>query len=308
MRLRIASLAVVAALIAAGCSGDDGVETTAPTTGPSPSTTDATTTTTTIPIRDELSETVTLDFDGVERRYDLYVPGGFPDVATALVIDMHGALGTPAMQDQLSAMRTKADEEGFVVAQPAGLLRTWDIITGNGNDVEFLKAVVDDVGERTKIDPDRVYATGMSNGGGMADRLACLAGDVFAAVAGVAGWYTDVVDCDASTTPVLAFHGTADLVVPYDGTGPFFIPVDEWAATWAERNGCDPEPMQFRVSEDVRTLTWSGCAADVQLYTIEGGGHGWPGSDVSLLALSSTDTINATNLIWEFFEKHPLTG
>jgi polyhydroxybutyrate depolymerase len=248
---------------------------------------------------------VTLAVDGRERRYELFVPGGYPDVPSPLVIDLHGALGTPDMQESLSGMRRKAAEEGFIVAQPAGQLRSWDIITGGDDDVAFVEAVIADVASRASVDPDRIYAAGMSNGGGMAERLACAAGDTFAAIAPVAGWHVPAVECNGEPVPLLAFHGTADLVVPYDGTGPLFVPVEEWVGEWAARNRCDPEPTAQRLTEDVTTLIWNGCEADTQLVTVEGGGHGWPGSEVSILALSSTDTIDATDMIWEFFAAHP---
>jgi polyhydroxybutyrate depolymerase len=295
---------------AAACTSDNADPVTVPqpnTLGPTtaPSTI---TTTTTVPIRRGIDESIVIEFGGGERRYHLFVPGGFPDVASPLVVDLHGALGTPDMQDALSGMRAKAVEEGFVVVQPAGLLRSWDIITGGDGDVAFVMAVIADAQARTAVDADRIYATGMSNGGGMAERLACSAGDTFAAFAPVAGWHVPAVECNGDQVPLLAFHGTADLVVPYDGTGPLFVPVEEWVAEWAVRNGCDPTPVEERLTDDVTTLIWAGCSADTQLVTIEGGGHGWPGSEVSILALSSTDTIDATDMIWDFFVAHPRSG
>ena len=219
----------------------------------------------------------------------------------SFVIDMHGALSAPSDHERLSGMQVKAADEGFIVAQPAGILRSWDILTGNGEDVDFILAVVADVQARVAVDPDRIYATGMSNGGGMADRLGCVAPDVFAAIAPVAGWYVDAVDCRSDRRiPVLAFHGTADLVVPYNG-GPFFVAIPEWAAAWAERNGCSPTPVDKQVHDDVQVRVWPDCDAEMELYTIDGGGHGWPGTEFELGKLVTTSSIDATDVIWEFF-------
>lgn len=306
--LRFAVFILTVSVVSA-CNGDDpgtvtdpsiptSVVTSAPAATTAPTTTQA--------IRTQVDELVTIDVDGRERRYHLFIPGGGPEEPAPLVVDIHPALSTPEDQEALSGMRIKAAAEGFIVAQPAGQLRSWDIITGNGDDVAFIRAVVADVQSRTPIDPDRIYATGMSNGGGLTDQLACTAGDLFAAAAPVAGWYVPSVECgDDAVIPVMAFHGTADLVVPYSGMGPFFVAVEEWAADWAVRNGCDTEPTDERITDDVVKRSWSGCEADTHLFTIEGGAHGWPGSDVSILAVSSTDTISATDLIWDFFVAHP---
>lgn len=268
---------------------------TAPTIAPS----------TTVPLRAQIDETVTLDFEGNERRYELFAAGGFPDTPSAVVVDLHGALGTPADQDALSGMRRKAAQEGFVVAQPAGLLRSWDTISGNGSDVAFIRAVVADVAARTAIDPQRIYATGMSNGGGMADRLGCAAPDLFAAIAPVAGWYVPAVACAGAPVPVMAFHGTADPVVPYEGAGALFVPVEEWADAWAERNGCAPGPLDEQVRDDVVVRTWSDCDVEVALYVVQDGGHGWPGTTDPIRAAASTGSIDATELIWDFFAANP---
>lgn len=271
----------------------------------SPTTAAAPAAVTTIPVRAELRETVTLVINGQERSYDLFVPGGFPDAAAPLVLDLHGLLGTPEAQDELSGMQAKARLEGFVVAQPTGLALSWDTITGNGEDVAFLRGVVADVATRTAIDQNRVFATGMSNGGGMVDRLGCVAGDVFAAVAPVAGWYVPTVECDTDVVvPILAIHGTDDPVVPYDGEGSLFVPVREWAGDWATRNGCDPEAIERNLTTDVTSVEWTDCDADVSLLVVEGGGHGWPGTTDQERTGASTASIDATDLIWEFFTRH----
>jgi polyhydroxybutyrate depolymerase len=253
-------------------------------------------------------EAVTIDVSGGQRAYELFVPASVHAPA-ALVLDLHGLTGTPAGQDLLSGMQAKAEAEGFVVAQPAGVAGAWDALADRDQDLAFLRAVVADVADRVTIDPARIFATGMSNGGGMAHRLACDAADVFAAVAPVAGAYLLDVDCAPSRpVPVLAFHGTEDRVVPFTGLGTALPDVGEWAAAWAERNGCSLRPTSTTVAGDVRSLRWDGCleGGDVELLVVEGGGHGWPGTDDPRRRSATTGSVEATDLIWEFFASHPL--
>ena len=144
----------------------------------------------------------------------------------------------------------------------------------------------------------------------MANRLACEAADMFAAVAPVAGAYTQHEECDpVRPVPMMIFHGDADPVVPYNGAGELFPPVEDFAAGWAVRNGCDTEPDDSVVAPDVTERRWAECdaGADVVLYIIDDGGHGWPGTARPGAEAVTTDSISATDLIWEFFEAHPLS-
>ncbi len=255
--------------------------------------------------------TIEITGDGRVRTYVLSVPATVdPGVPAPLVVDLHGLSATPDSQEELSAMAVKAAAEGFVVAQPAGLglLPSWSAGDNSvsAEDVAFLEAVVADVATRTAIDADRVFASGFSNGGGMANRLACNAAETFAAIASVSGSYIEYLECDpVRAVPVIAFHGTADFVVNYDGFA--FLPdVNEWAELWALRNGCGRDPADSRVTEDVTKREFLGCSdgGDVVLYTIEGGAHGWPGTTSSVRLLNSTQSIDATDLVWAFFDEH----
>lgn len=285
----------------------------ATTAAPAPTTT-VTTPTTAAPDPGSgvgFDQDVRLVVDGEARRYHLYVPDSV-DSPAALVVDFHGLAGTAAEQDELSGMRAKADAEGFVVAQPEGrgALQYWETsaegvaVTG---DVAFARAVVADVAGRVDIDLDRVFATGMSNGGGMANRLACEAADVFAAVAPVAGAYTTDDLCTPSRpVPVLVIHGDSDLTVPIRGLGSLLPSITDFAAGWADRNGCAPGATSRSVAADVSLLEWSGCAADVVLYVVAGGGHGWPGTTKPLARAVTTTSISATDLMWDFFVANPM--
>ncbi len=155
------------------------------------------------------------------------------------------------------------------------------------------------------IDPARIYATGISNGGGMANRLACDMADIVAAIAPVSGAYLSWQDCSPSRpVPVVAFHGTADQIVPYDGLGRTMPPIRGWAAAWAGRNDCSTTPTVTLQNGEVMGETWGDCSAEVVLYTIEGRGHSWPGSGLVPGLDVATRDIVATDVIWEFFAAH----
>jgi polyhydroxybutyrate depolymerase len=144
----------------------------------------------------------------------------------------------------------------------------------------------------------------MSNGGGMANRMACEMSDVIAAIGTVSGAYPVWNNYRPTRpVPVVAFHGTADRVVPYEGLGHVLPPIRAWAAGWAARNGCDPVPTFTYRQGKVTGETWGNCPdkARVTLYTIEGGGHDWPGSEGYPAA-----AIGATDVIWDFFAEYPM--
>jgi polyhydroxybutyrate depolymerase len=172
-------------------------------------------------------------------------------------------------------------------------------------DVDFVRAIVEDAATVIDIDPDRVYAAGMSNGGGMAGRIACEASDLIAAVGVVAAAHGPGACVQERPVPVIAFHGDADRIVPLDGFPFVAQPIAEWVADRARANGCDAEPVVTEVTADVTLAAWDGCESDVRYYLVAGGRHGWPGSDRAGRVGDSTTTIDATALMWEFFSERP---
>lgn len=266
------------------------------------------------------SGTWSIESGGLQRSYSLYVPPSPPDPAP-LVLMLHGALGSAEHSQAHYGWDAAADQYGFVVAYADGLGRTW--AAGDGccgrpgreqvDDVGFLTAVVADVSRRVVIDPDRIYAAGMSNGGMMAYRLACDT-TLFAAIASVAA--TLAGECPSpAPISVLHIHGTEDGVIRYDGgpgraadavDGP---PVVSVVDMWRTVDGCDA-PRD--VIEGVVTTSSAQCpeGRSVVLATIAGAGHQWPGSSTSpaqqaMGADPPSDAINATTLIAEFFLAHP---
>lgn len=253
-----------------------------------------------------------IDHDGVARRYILHVPEGLdPTTPAPLLVNMHGLTSNPEQQIQWSNMNASADPRGYVGVYPAGLSSSWNAGTCCGgaqssgaDDLGFVRAMVADVEAAICIDPRRIYATGMSNGGHMSYALSCEAADLFAAVAPVAGanrW----PDCAPSRPiPTFAFHGVQDLIVPY---------ADDVASIDARvaANGCDPQPVQEDF-EGGNCRTWSGCDGDatVGLCTLDPMGHCWPGGSETLcfevILGAYSDAMDANAAMLDFFDQHLL--
>ena len=250
---------------------------------------------------------------GQTRRYRLHVPIAYrAGSAMALVLNLHGLNESAAMQERLSAMSGKADQAGFIVTYPEGLgtPQNWKIGPNDAGveDQNFLLALIRYLETQLTVDPTRIDVTGISNGAEMTERMGCEHADVIAAIAPVSGGYFRAERCNPPRpVPVVAFHGTADTLLPYDGRPPFMISVKDWAAQWAARNDCAPSKKVTYQHGDVSGITWSDCKqnADVTLYTVDDGGHAWPGSNAPPVLGKVTNDINATDTIWEFFANHP---
>ncbi len=151
-------------------------------------------------------------------------------------------------------------------------------------DVTFISDLIDQLSAEYNIDPARIYANGISNGGGMSFLLSCRLSERIAAFGSVAGAYnTPWAACNPSRpVPAIFFHGTGDPIVPYQGgpAGPSgfnFPSIPAWVAEFSQRNGCDASPQDLPASGDVSGVQYKNCLADVVFYTILGGGHSWPG-------------------------------
>lgn len=275
-----------------------------------------------------------LAFEGRERFYDVHVhPGYNPASATPLVLNFHGGMGNPEQQRRDSQMDRFADEEGFIAAYPAGSGQAddrflfWNSGIGsnyanqhNINDVGFTACLLDDIATCFRIDPRRVYATGMSNGGFLSCRLAIEMSDRIAAIAPVAGGIGVRLERRAPTRPVsvMLFHGTKDRIVPYHG-GPGqatladtnILSVEETVAFWCRAAGLPDEPVETLRNGAATCLRYGTDTGEpeVCLWTLEGAGHTWPGGESSIPAFLSgpiNHDIHATQVMWDFFRRHPL--
>ncbi len=259
------------------------------------------------------------------------------------VLNWHGLGSNGDQQSAFSLYDDLAEEEHFLVVAPTGFpspgdeqdRNTWELpqfdVAGR-DDIAFASELIDLLISDYCVDESRVYSTGMSNGGLFTSQLVCQLGDRIAAATSIAG-ITHPEPCAVTRgVPFLAFHGTADGVVPYDGTittsdladdadAPdaaveFFAQVmpDEFAEFAADM-GCEPEPTFSDLADDVRVHEYTGCLDDapMRFYEVIDGGHTWPGSPFSdVLAErglgNTTPNVDATADSWAFFEQHTLLG
>jgi len=278
------------------------------------------------------SQSLSLRSGGRARTAIVHVPSGYTGkTSVPLVLNLHGSGSTAEQQERFTGMDATADASRFIVAYPQARIPDgagfdWNVPgvplvggravpAGAADDVAFLKALVVQLEQRYCIDARRVYATGFSGGARMASQLACDAPSVFAAVAPVSGLRYPSPCPTTRSLPVLSFHGTADPVDPYGGHGQAYwtYSVLRAEADWARHDGCASEPSVSHPASSV-TLTAFGRCRDgsrVELYTIGGEGHEWPGGpklpriDVALLGPQS-DAIDADRLIWTFFRARQL--
>src|SRR2546430_3020498 len=217
---------------------------------------------------------------GRKREYLLYVPKSYDRAKPApLVISMHGAGLWGAAQRDMSQWNRVADAAGFIVVYPSGtggkVVRVWheEESPGVSRDVKFISELIDTLAAHFNIDSTRIYANGLSNGGGMAFVLSCTLSHRIAAVGLVASaqllpwhWCTD-----RHPVPMIDFHGTSDPVVPFRGGTSWVVPGHrgfpdqlQWAAHWAQRNGCAPTPIDSVVAADVTRRAYAHCANDAE--------------------------------------------
>jgi polyhydroxybutyrate depolymerase len=205
-----------------------------------------------------------------------------------------------------------SDREGFLVAYPSayGSRARWNIAGTSGapDDVAFIRQLLDDLARRACVDPRRVFATGVSNGGGMVARLGCDLSDRLAAVAPVAGGYSTLPPClPARPVSVLEIHGGADPVVPYTGRGPAHEGgVREFIENWVARDRCPRKPVRDVPAMRVRRADWSPCERRTGVAHIKmlDGGHAWPGGAALIEQRNGRAVLSATQQVWRFFAAH----
>jgi polyhydroxybutyrate depolymerase len=270
----------------------------------------------------------TLRVGARERSYEIDLPAR-RDSARALpvVIVFHGGGGSADSVRRQTRMSAKGEAEGFIVVYPqgsggfAGKLRTWNAGTCCGqamkdrvDEIAFVAALLDDLQATVAIDRARVYATGISNGGMMAYEVACALADRIAAIAVVAGEMTALDRCRPSRpVPVLVIHGSADRNLPIEGgVGAKALAAHDVRSLasavdfWRRHDGCG-ENAQSEVDGAVRRTRYLSCSgsSEVDVLTIEGGGHSWPGGDRLARFLDPpSPALDASAEVWRFFARH----
>jgi polyhydroxybutyrate depolymerase len=224
------------------------------------------------------------------------------------MLNFHGFTSSGDQQAEISQMSSVAAEQGFIVVYPDGVgsPKGWtagdccDRAGANGvDDVALVTDLLDELERLLCIDTDRVYSTGLSNGGFLSYRLACELSDRIAGIAPVAG-VLGIDECDPGrAVPVIHFHGTSDGIVPYDGNL-VFASVDESIAAWTAINGCDEATEVIYEQGDAQCLQHLGCPEEAPVIrcTIDGGGHTWPGGTPIPAGETSTD-LDASAMMWE---------
>lgn len=278
--------------------------------------------------------TRTVLLEGLHRSYLAHVPPRYdPATPMPVVLAFHGGGANADNMVVFSGLNEKADQAGFIVVYPAGSGRLQRMLTFNaGNccghaaasnidDVAFTRALLADLAKVANVDPRRVFATGMSNGAMMSYRVASELSDRIAAIAPVSG-PMGTKECRPNRpVPVMHFHGDGDEFAPFGGgkgrgpSGTNFYSVQHSIDAWVAANGCDTTPTTTRLvdrQDDGTTVRLvrhgSGReASEVVLVVIEGGGHTWPGKDPRMRSLGvSTRDISANDMMWEFFQQHPM--
>jgi polyhydroxybutyrate depolymerase len=220
-----------------------------------------------------------------------------------------------------------ADEAGFIVAYPESLNQHWNDgrNLSSADDIGFVRALLADVQRFPGLDPKRIYATGISNGGFFSQRVACELADQVAAVASIAATIPEPLmpGCKPVTpVPVMFIQGTRDPLVPIDG-GPIgrnhgkCIALTAAVDFWRRVNHVSSIPIVTELPDDAHDGTRIHRAVygqgqhgtEVVVYTIEGGGHTWPGGPQYLptfLVGKVSHNLNATQVVWDFFSRHRL--
>jgi polyhydroxybutyrate depolymerase len=274
----------------------------------------------------------TMVVGGRDRTYEVDVPSSYTGKRPyGLVLGLHPLSVTYQFMPSEVGFAAMQQKYNFIGVAPSGLTTPtpfWDAAPTTPNyDVTFLAALLTHLERTLCVNDAQVFSTGISNGAQMSSLLGCRMSHRLAGIAPVEG-EEYLTPCNGRPMPILAFHGTADPVLPYSGGGlnateiaklyawhgviptgmPKPLGIDESMSLWAKHNGCNPKPVEVRVAFDVQKRTWTGCRAKTVLYIIDGGGHGWPGKPVPAMEKQfghDTSSIDASSLIFRFFFGHP---
>ena len=272
----------------------------------------------------------TLTHEGMKRGYEIRVPAGLDrgGKRVPLVLVLHGGGGNGANAEKMTGFTEKAVREKFIVVYPEGTGRLGKLLTWNAghccgyamekkaDDVGFINALLDKLVADYPVDPKRVYVTGLSNGGMMTHRLGIELSHRIAAIAPVVAALFGDEQMPSRPVSAVMINGMLDKSVPHLGGAPGGRFTDAWEGTpvrpapaqadfWAAANGCKSSPD--RQERGAIVLSQYRCPAgrDVALYLVKDNGHAWPGGKPgSRRGDKPSESLNATDVIWEFFKAH----
>lgn len=268
-----------------------------------------------------------MQVDGYDRTYLLNLPPDFYDTAGfPLVILLHGFGGSAAQAEQDYGVTAKGNAEHFVVVYPEGIgsdgryhLRSWNagnccfVAQGDDiNDVHYISSLIDCLVANYKVDPKRVYVAGMSNGAMMAYTLACQLSDKITAITSVSGTLIASSPCAPSrTVPVLEIHSAQDTKVPFNGgyglDDVWFPAVDSGLNVLAALDTCGPAQTTTYTGYSLTEWRSPGGQPAIDCYLTQDGGHSWPGGlKPRAQADAPSAYLNATDLLWDFFQRYRL--
>lgn len=259
---------------------------------------------------------------GVERSYVMHVPKSYdPTRRTPVAVMFHGLGGDPDTVLAATEMVEQADKRGAILVVPRGRgqIAQWTFrtpITDPGSDVAFVRDLVKQVKREACVDSSKVYAAGFSNGSALTLALACDASTKFAAYAAVAGPFFEQRCATAPPASIVYFHGTADSTVPFGGAETVIgqLPaVNDTMANWAMHDRCPAAQAITKATDTVHYFGWENCrgGTSVDIYAVVGGVHGWPGGgpmSPGRTSRTKKSPVNATKVMWEFFDQHPAGG
>ena len=281
----------------------------------------------------ELSQT----YAGIPRSYLISIPERYFETDepagtfVPLIIALHGAGGRGEQMVGITGLSELSETEGFIVVYPDGLNGVWNDgrdgdprIDPTLDDLSFINGIIETAIAALNVDETRVYLTGYSMGGFLAQRVACVIPQKIAGIAVVAATMPQYVlpDCQDASIPMpfMLIHGTNDTVVPWLGvvtqSGSGYLSALDTAYGWANRNGCDfPETIEALPDVDpddgtrVMRETYEGCIDDstVVLLGVYRGGHTWAGTPFASLSSNlglTTMDIQSSVVMWEFFSQH----
>lgn len=270
-----------------------------------------------------------------DRNYILYTPVTYSATQpTPLIVVLHGGHGDAKKAFERTGFYSLADREGFIVVYPEAIGSYWNdgrnTTASEVDDVAYISALVDHIGKQRNVDSGRVYVTGLSNGGMMTQRLACESSQKFAAFASVIA--NIPVSLQAVCHPknpvaLMMINGGADPLMPPSGgeikksrrmgVGGTVLSTQQTAKFWADVNHCDGNRTVTKLPDRdpadgtrIEKIQYTGCRqnGEVVLFSIEGGGHAWPGSKprpfLQRFTGKASNDMNASQTIWDFFEKH----